>query len=294
MRRILHLAAIAAFLFALAGPARAGEKAEEEGEKKPVAQKEDKKQTSDPIAVERFDRAVAWQGEPETYDGVFFDFRVDRIEFKLWGENEVEGTFKLRHSAPDKIWFEVATQAWWRQYWSDGEAFYKRTGATEERGEYLNPEIDDDAETIDMIREAVRIVRLVYLKNHKTPGIVFKDMEKAKPKGKEDAPVCDLVKRTPVDKDPKELMYFYLHPDTGQPVCIGVWHFLNVRGIFFIHLSKFVPVQGVQLPTHIEVFAETKTEDFEKFLFADLVRRPEDGVRVKVNSGIDEEIYEFR
>jgi hypothetical protein len=88
-------------------------------------------------------------------------------------------------------------------------------------------------------------------------------------------------------------MWFYLSPDEAVPHCIAVRQLLRAQGIFFIHLDKYQVFNGMKFPTHIEIFYEAEHNKFEKFIIADVIIDPEKGIRLKVNSGIDDEIFEF-
>jgi len=297
---LLRLAFLLALPLGLAGAALAeegGEKKEEpkKPEEAPKAEApRDPAPKNDPRAVELFDKAVAWQGKPTQAAGKLVDLEVDQMDFKLWGENELEGRFKFLHTVPDKIWFEVWTKAWSRRYWSNGTECYRRTGATKGAGEFLDPKSEAGKEGIELIVEARRVVRLILLENHRTPDVVFQSLGLVRPKGRAGAPECHLVKRLSLKPDdPFGPIYFFLSQSDYSPVCIGVHTLLTVDGTFFIHLPLFAEFQGVKFPTRIEIFRLKKDEP-EKFLFVDVIRNEDLGLKVRVNKGIDDEIYEFQ
>jgi hypothetical protein len=263
------------------------------GEKKPDDEKK-REAENRARAASLFDKAVAWQGKPAG-TGKLIDLQVDRIRFKLWAKNEVEGNFQFWYTRPDKVRFTVWTKAWWRSYWTNGEASYKKTGATKGGCEYLNPEVKEDRDAIALVDEALRIARLVILENHKGEGVAFEYFGLHEPKGKPDTPKCHLIERNrEKSKDAKDVLFFYLSPEDFHPMCIGVWEFLNIQGTFFIHLSKYAPFEGVRFPTRIEIYQLTEQKEFRKFLFADVVHDPEKSLKVRINQGIDDEIYEFQ
>ncbi|MHC4597380.1 MAG: hypothetical protein ACYS47_00085 [Planctomycetota bacterium] len=273
-------------------------KKEEKGGEK-VEKKEEKKEEKPELkshakAVELFDKAVAWQGRPTSMKGKLVFLSVDKIHFKIWGENDVEGDFQIKHTAPDKVWFKIWTPSWWRNYWTNGGAFFRRTAATKGRCEVMSPKLEDDREGIKLVGEAVRIARLLILENHKTSDVVFEYLERANPKGRKDTPLCHVVKRRPLKDDWKELMYFYLSQDDGHPVCIAVRQFLNIEGVFFIHLFDYRAFKGVQFPTRIEIYVEDKPKKHRKFLFANVILDEEEGHKVRINGFIDDEIYGFQ
>ncbi|MHC5038991.1 MAG: hypothetical protein ACYTHM_16910 [Planctomycetota bacterium] len=288
-----------ALVFALvfAPAALGGEKGEEK--EPPKKKQEDPKPPApknDPKALEIFDKAVAWQGKPTTAGGKLLDLEVNQLNFKLWGDHEVEGKFEFKYTAPNKVWFMVWTKTWWRKYWTNGEDCYWKKADTKGGCEWLDPKDKDQKEAIGLIREAVRIARLVVLRNHKSGDVVFKYDGLATPLGKKDAAECHFVKRLPQEGkgDDKDFLYFFLSKEDFRPLCIGVREFLNIRGTFLIHLSQFQPFNGVQFPRRIEIFAHKGEDDFQKFLFADVVVDPENALKVRVNGGIDDEIYEFQ
>lgn len=242
---------------------------------------------------ELFLKAVAWQGKPDSFRGHLVDLQVDRLDFKLWGEHEIEGRFKILHTAPDKVRFEVWTKAWWRWYWTDGKAHFRKTGATKGGAEFLNPALEDDRESIALVAEALRIVRLIVLENLGGKDVRFEYHGLQKPYGKPGVPACHLVKRvSPKAGDMKETLYLYLDPADFRPVAIGVMEFLNLRGVFFIHLPAFCAFDGLTLPTRIEVWAQDEDPaQYRKFLFADVVVNPENSEKVRINGGIDDALY---
>lgn len=299
-----RIAAAIALAFALSLAARAEEAPKADPPKDPAAREDPKpagevpkpeapkepERKDDPRALELFDKAIAWQGKPNQMSSELKDLEIDQMDFKIWGEHEVEGHFKILHTPPKKIYFQVWTQAWNRRYWSDGEVYRKKTGATRGDSELLVPGNKDDQEGIDLILEAIRVVRLIFLANHKTPDAIFRDLGPSKPKGRADAPLCHVVMRVPKPGDAAGPTYFYLSPEDFHPVCLGVYSLLTFEGYFFIHLSKFQAFQGVKFPTRIEIY-QLKRDEPEKFLFADVIQDPDQGLKVEVNGGIDDEVY---
>jgi hypothetical protein len=254
--------------------------------------KEDDKKKPDPVIL--FDKAIEWQGKPKKPPGDLITLEVDCLDFKIWGKNEVEGHLSIKHTAPNKVWFKVWSPSIWRNYWTNGEAYFKKTGATKAGCEVLSPKVEDDKETIQLIKESARIARLLYLRHHKASDAEFEYVGKSIPGGKKGAPLCHLVRRQYGKSAPKEVMYFYLSTEDYHPVCIAVYALLNAKGVFLVHLDEFKEFNGVRFPTRIETYAKEEDGKFKKFLFANIVINMEEGIKVRVNRWIDDEIYEYQ
>jgi hypothetical protein len=243
-----------------------------------------KKTSSDPKALALFQKAVKWQGRDADGRKVM-DFSVDQLHFKAFGKNEVEGDFRILHSAPDKIWFKVWTPTWWRAYCTNGKRYWWLTGAMSRGWEKLSPENPKHSDKTDLIDQALRIVRLIFLENFLDGKTTFRDyglqaLTRRKGTALTSVP-GHLVKCERKDEDS---VLFFLDPGTCRPLCIVVHRFVNVyhpNRDFFIHLDGFKAFNGVQLPTKIRMhIRHLKTGSDQKFLYCDLVESRSSKIRV--------------
>jgi hypothetical protein len=268
------------------------EKGADEEEKKPPSKPpkktEAKKLKSDPVAEKAFQKAVAWQGKPQRDGKVMSrigDFLVEELRFKAFGKNEIEGQFKLFHTAPDKIRFKVSTPTWWRRYMTDGESYWWKTGAS--RGwEKLTPGKADHEEKTEVIKQALRIVRLIFLQNFNDGKSVFRYLgRQTLMKGEKDLGPAHLVK---CQRPGEDTILFYLGIRGGMPKCIVVHRFMHLEHPnrdFFIFLEDFKMIDGVRLPGKIKMYIRhLSVAKDEKFLFCELVH--DNAAKVKINSGI--------
>ncbi len=264
---------------AAAGAGKTGDgDAAAEGEKPPAAVK------SEPEAEEAFKKAAAWQGKPSEPQGSdkVSTLQIQELLFKSYGSNELEGTFQVLHTAPDKVYFKIMTPSWWRAYRSDGRDFWWKTGAMSGGWEKLSEKNKDHAEKTDLIKAALRIVRLLFLQNFldgKTSFIYLGEQTLTRA-GKE-FPPADLVKCC---RSGEDSVLFYLGKRGGTPVCIVVHQFLNMYHPdrdFFIYLEDYRRFNGVMLPTKIKIFLRHLASGLdEKFLFCQLVDDQTSKVRV--------------
>ncbi len=289
---------LAAFLFAALSvvgsaqekPAGEGEKpggGKETGIPAPAALK------NDPVAEELFRKAVAWQGkptEPLNADKVS-TLQIDELLFKSYGTNELEGSFQILYTQPEKILFKVRTPSWWRAYRSDGESSWWKTGAMSGGWAKLATGNKDDAEKIDQIKAALRIVRLLFLQNFLDGNTVFQSFgEQVLTKAGKEYPPADLIKCMRKGEDS---VLFYLGKQGGAPVCIVVHQFLNMYHPdrdFFIYLEDCKRFNGIMLPTKIKIYIRHLSTGFdEKFLFCQLV--DDQSSKVRVNQPIPSKAY---
>lgn len=290
--RITALAMAALFL--VFGPLllRAEEK-KPDGEGGTVEEKEEASPPeSDPKALEMFRKAVAWQGSPtvEGKEVKLRDLYVEELRFRSFGRNEFEGEFSLCFTLPDKVFFHIHTPSWWRYYRTNGRQYAYKTGASN-GWEHLDLEDDEDRERADLIREAVRVVRLLFLRHFLDGDTVFRYLGRQTfTREGEASDPCHLIKCVRSDGD---AILFYLGWRGGMPRCLVVHRFLNLEHPdrdFFLHLERFRRFNGVRLPTRIRVYVrELSSGRDRKFLFADLVDDREG--QVAVNKGISPRLY---